>query len=221
MIKFKNFRKTLQGYKNTIISCLALVTFTFGFTAINMASIEDSWKESAIKAGVENYIPSKGKTLKTYGLIEPLSTKMVFEHRPDPTTTTIEATEIETTAVETAVIETTEVETIQELYSWSGPTLNSQIGTIQGPNGKETYYNLPMQGVVRIMRDAGFNEAEYPYWVRDDGCKMLGNYIMVAADLSIRPRGSLIETSLGTAIVCDTGSFANYNATQIDIAVDW
>jgi hypothetical protein len=71
------------------------------------------------------------------------------------------------------------------------------------------------------MRDAGFNEEEYPYWVRDDGCKMLGDYIMVAADLSIRPRGSIIETSLGTALVCDTGSFVNYNSTQIDVAVNW
>ena len=93
--------------------------------------------------------------------------------------------------------------------------------TVNGPNGKETYYNLPMHGVVQIMRDAGFSEAEYPYWIRDDGCKMLGDYIMVAADLSIRPRGSIIETSLGTALVCDTGSFVNYNATQIDVAVNW
>ena len=211
MTKFKKFKKTLQRYKNTIISCLALITFTFGFTAINMASIEDSWKEPTIKASVENYIPPRGETLKTYGLIEPLSTKMVFEHKPDPTTTVIETTEVETT----------EAETTQELYYWDGPVLNSYVGTVQGPNGKETYYNLPMHGVVRIMRDAGFSEAEYPYWVRDDGCKMLGDYIMVAADLSIRPRGSIIETSLGTALVCDTGSFVNYNSTQIDIAVDW
>jgi hypothetical protein len=213
MTKFKKIKKTFQRYKNTIISCLALVTFTFGFTAINMASIEDNWKEPAIKAGVENYIPSKGETLKTYGLIEPLSTKMVFEHRPDPTTTTIEIIEIETIEIGT--------ETTQELYSWNGPVLNSRIGTVQGPNGKETYYNLPMHGVIQIMRNAGFNETEYPYWIRNDGCKMLGDYIMVAADLSIRPRGSIIETSLGTALVCDTGSFANYNSTQIDIAVDW
>jgi hypothetical protein len=136
---------------------------------------------------------------------------MVFEHKPDPTTTVIETTEIETT----------EVETTKELYSWDGPILNSYVGTVQGPNGKETYYNLPMHGVVQIMRDAGFSEAEYPYWVRDDGCKMLGDYIMVAADLSIRPRGSIIETSLGTALVCDTGSFVNYNSTQIDVAVNW
>ena len=50
---------------------------------------------------------------------------------------------------------------------------------------------------------------------------MLGDYIIVAANLEIRPRGTLVETSLGTGIVCDTGGFAAYNQTQIDLAVDW
>ena len=63
------------------------------------------------------------------------------------------------------------------------------------------------------MRNAGYSEAEYPYWVREDGVKMLGNYVMVAAAYSIRPRGTIVESSLGPAIVCDT--------TQLDIAVTW
>lgn len=87
-----------------------------------------------------------------------------------------------------------------------------------GPSGKETYYNLDMSGVVRIMRSIGNND---PYWVRSDGVKMLGNYVMVAANFSIRPRGSYIQTSLGMGIVCDTGGFAAHNPTQLDIAVDW
>lgn len=70
------------------------------------------------------------------------------------------------------------------------------------------------------MRNMGYSEEKYPYWVRDDGAKMLGNYIMVAANLNLRPRGTLIETSLGTGIVCDTGGFAVSNPTQLDIAVD-
>ena len=86
---------------------------------------------------------------------------------------------------------------------------------------KETYYNLPMGGVVDIMRGLGFDEGEYPYWVREDGVKMLGDYVMVAANLDKHPRGSLIHTSLGLGIVCDTGSFAIDNPSQIDIAVDW
>ncbi|MCR5186319.1 MAG: hypothetical protein K6D97_04300 [Clostridia bacterium] len=109
----------------------------------------------------------------------------------------------------------------QESYVWDGPVLNSYVGVVYGPSGKETYYNLPMGGVIDIMRSIGFDEESYPYWVRDDGCKMLGDYIMVAADLSIRPRGSLIECSLGTAIVCDTGTFIYDDPNQLDIAVTW
>lgn len=103
-------------------------------------------------------------------------------------------------------------------YSYSGPVLTATAGTVQGPSGKETYYNLNMSGVVSLMNSLGY---DYTYWVRDDGCKMFGDYIMCAASLDIRPRGSLIETSLGTAIVCDTGTFAYDNAYQLDIATTW
>lgn len=94
-------------------------------------------------------------------------------------------------------------------------------GTIEGPSGKETYYNLDMSSVVSIMRSMGFSEEEYPYWVRDDGVKCLGNYVMVAACFDIRPRGSTIQTSLGIGLVCDTGGFAYSNPYQLDIAVNW
>ena len=106
-------------------------------------------------------------------------------------------------------------------YEWSGAVLNRSDGTVTGPSGKETYYNLDMSGVVRIMRARGFSEADYPYWVRSDGCKMLGPYIMVAADLNIRPRGSIVPCSLGMAIVADTGSFIYSNRYQLDIATTW
>lgn len=102
--------------------------------------------------------------------------------------------------------------------SWNGSTLTPSAGVNYGPSGKETYYNLDMSGVVSIMRGMGNNDS---YWVRGDGCKMLGNYIMVAANLSVHPRGSLVETSLGTGIVCDTGGFAAGNANQLDIATSW
>lgn len=71
------------------------------------------------------------------------------------------------------------------------------------------------------MRKLGYNETDYPYWVRDDGVKMLGQYVIVAANYEIRPRGTIIESSLGLAIVCDTGGFAKRNPTQLDIAVTW
>ncbi|MBR0398551.1 MAG: SH3 domain-containing protein [Eubacterium sp.] len=102
--------------------------------------------------------------------------------------------------------------------TWNGPVLNRSNGTVQGPSGKETYYNLDMSGVVNIMRSMG-NADEY--WVREDGVKMLGNYIMCAANLDVHPRGSLVESSLGTCIVCDTGGFAYSNPNQLDIAVNW
>ena len=106
-------------------------------------------------------------------------------------------------------------------FAYEGPVLNAYIGTVQGPSGKETYYNLPMGGVIEIMRNMGFSEEEWPYWEREDGCKMLGDYIMCAANLDMHPRGSLVESSLGTCIVCDTGEFALYNESQLDIAVNW
>lgn len=105
--------------------------------------------------------------------------------------------------------------------SYSGGKLSKSRGTIQGPSGKETYYNLNMSGVVSIMRRMGFSESEYPYNVRADGVKCLGPYVMVAAHLGNRPRGSKVQTSLGTGIVCDTGGFASSNPTQIDIATAW
>ena len=103
-------------------------------------------------------------------------------------------------------------------HIWRGPSLSKGRGTIQGPSGKETYYNLNMSGVVSIMRRMGY---DYEYWVRDDGVKMFGNYVMIAANLNIRPRGSLVQTSLGMGMVCDTGTFARRNPTQIDIATAW
>lgn len=99
--------------------------------------------------------------------------------------------------------------------------LTARNGVFHGPSGRETYYNLPMGGVIKYMRHLGYSKEEYPYWIRDDGCKMLGPYIMVAANLKIRPKGTILETSLGTAIVCDTGGFVKKYPKGIDIAVNW
>lgn len=103
--------------------------------------------------------------------------------------------------------------------SWTGAVLSRSAGAVQGPSGKETYYNLDMSVIISIMSAYGYSSSDY--WVRDDGVKMLGSYVMCAANFTLRPRGSLVETSLGTAIVCDTGGFATGNPTQIDIATAW
>ena len=107
------------------------------------------------------------------------------------------------------------------LMPWQGDVLNATNGMVEGPSGTETYYNLPMDGVVRIMRDAGYDAEDYPYWVRDDGCKMLGPYIIVAADQGLRPLGTIVPTSRGAGIVCDTGTFIYTDREQLDLAVNW
>lgn len=105
-------------------------------------------------------------------------------------------------------------------YDESQPHLTKQSGVFYGPSGKETYYNLPMGRVINYMRDLGYTTEEYPYWVRSDGAKMLGDYVMVAADLSVYSKGSIVPTSLGKGIVCDTGAFAG-SSVALDIAVNW
>lgn len=107
---------------------------------------------------------------------------------------------------------------VEDEYVFNGPKLTKSKGVNQGPSGRETYYNLPMNGVINTMRRMGNNDK---YWVRNDGVKMLGKYVMIAANLNIRPRGSLVPTSLGMGIVCDTGGFASKNPTQVDIATSW
>ena len=108
----------------------------------------------------------------------------------------------------------------EDAYDPNEPHLTKQAGVFYGPSGKETYYNLPMGRVINYMRDLGYTTEEYPYWVRSDGAKMLGNYVMVAADLSVYSKGSIVPTSLGKGIVCDTGAFAG-GSVALDIAVNW
>lgn len=100
----------------------------------------------------------------------------------------------------------------------SESTLNKKNGVFYGPSGKESYYNLPMAGVVRSMKLEGH---DLTYWVRKDGVKMFGDYVMVAADLSIRPKGTILNSSLGKAIVCDTGDFIYKDRYALDVAVAW
>ena len=129
--------------------------------------------------------------------------------------------------VEDSSSESEENEFIETVFEpeaeYSTPIYDSSILTASsGVNyygsQRETYYNLDMSGCIDIMRSMGNTDE---YWVREDGCKMLGNYIMCAANLNVHPRGSLVETSLGTAIVVDTGGFADSDPYQIDIAVTW
>ncbi len=102
--------------------------------------------------------------------------------------------------------------------TWKGAVLNKVKGIVKGPNGKETYYNLNMSKIVAVLHKAGY---EGDYWVRKDGVKMFGDYIMVAANYSRYHYGTIVETSLGTGIVCDTGDFAKSSRVSLDIATAW
>lgn len=103
----------------------------------------------------------------------------------------------------------------------TGLPLTAPRGVTQGPSGKETWYNLPMDRVIESMRNRGYTEDEYAYSIREDGVKMFGDYIMVAADLNEHSKGDIVDTSLGLGIVCDTGDFANTTDVKIDIATNW
>ena len=83
---------------------------------------------------------------------------------------------------------------------------------------KETFYNLDMSNVIQNAKE---NEIYGDYWVRDDGVKMYGKYVIVASAFESYPYGSLVQTSLGKGIVLDTGEFAETDNQQIDIATDW
>jgi hypothetical protein len=99
---------------------------------------------------------------------------------------------------------------------WSGPVLNPHDGIVlasQTPSGyKETYYNLRMDGCLRLM---GLDQSLAS--VREDGVKTYDGYVMVASpNLSAYPKGSYVETTLGTGIVVDYCPSGN-----LDIATTW
>ena len=103
-------------------------------------------------------------------------------------------------------------------YYASTDGLTASSGVNYYGDQKETYYNLNMNRVVSNAQNSGL---EGDYWVRDDGVKMYGPYVIVAANQEVHPYGTTVDTSLGEGIVLDTGSFATGNPTQVDIATDW
>lgn len=100
----------------------------------------------------------------------------------------------------------------------TGAHLTPQSGVFWFGNQLETYYNLDMSVIVDVAHQNGISGE---YWIREDGCKMLGEYIMLACNRDVHPYGSIVETSLGTGISLDTGGFAANNPYQVDIAVTW
>ncbi len=96
--------------------------------------------------------------------------------------------------------------------------LTPQKGVNNFKGHRETYYNLPM-GLV--CSNATARGIEGNYWVREDGAKMFGMYVIVAANQALHPYGSIVETSLGLGIVLDTGTFIETYPEGYDLAVTW
>jgi len=86
----------------------------------------------------------------------------------------------------------------------------------KGVSHRETYYDLNMNVVMRSCGQGGY------YSVRPDGAKVdRQGYIIIAANYSNYPKCSLVETSLGTGKVYDTGGFAARHPHGFDLATDW
>ena len=93
-------------------------------------------------------------------------------------------------------------------YSNGVLTPSGGVNTFNGAT--ETYYNLDMSGVIANAQNMGI---QGDYWVRDDGVKMYGDYVIVASQ---HDKGTIIDTSLGTGIVLDYCP-----AGTVDIATAW
>lgn len=86
----------------------------------------------------------------------------------------------------------------------------------KGAVHRETYYDLNMNVVMRNCGAGGY------YTVRPDGVKVdKDGYIIIAANLAIYPRCSIVETSLGLGKVYDTGGFVAHHPHGFDLATDW
>ena len=86
----------------------------------------------------------------------------------------------------------------------------------KGVAHRETYYDLPMNIVIKACGSGG------TYTVRADGAKVdKDGYILVAANYGNYPRCSVVETSMGPGKVYDTGGFAVKHPHGFDLATDW
>lgn len=203
--------------KRPLITIAAIYILTVGLS-LTAVYAEDRKREQA-------------KHKATAEELERISRKLEFTATPTPTSTpTPTPTNTPTpTPTPTPIGEMTQQQFYNECVyrglvtpaNEEGNRISKETGGYYGPSGRETYYNLRMDLCVFYMRELGYDELEYPYWIRDDGAKMLGLYVMCAANWKTRPKGTILETSLGTAIVVDTGEFVEDYPNGVDLAVDW
>lgn len=93
--------------------------------------------------------------------------------------------------------------------------LTAKAGRIAYGDHIETWYNLDMSKVIeRSDKMIGLSDL---YWIRDDGVKMYGPWVIVAAHQS-KTRYSRVQTSLGEGIILDTHTTS---PDVYDIATTW
>ena len=93
--------------------------------------------------------------------------------------------------------------------------LTSGLGKIEYQGHVETWYNLNLSKVVQRAQNMGI---PCEYWVRDDGVKMFGPWVIVAGHPS-KVRYTIVQTSLGEGIILDTHEMTD--PELIDIATNW
>ena len=187
---------------------------------------DETTHQGQIRAGVTE------KTVVRIKDIQIIPTETVLESIPETTNPqeeiietivdepVYEAVEEAPEAVEEPVEEVPKAveEQVEEIPK--AAVLNRRDGVNYFNGQKETYYNLKMGGVIRLLDEMGIEHGEY--WTRDDGVKMLGDYIMLATDTRRWPKGTILETSLGTGLVVDHCSGSeSYSGLWIDVAVTW
>lgn len=93
--------------------------------------------------------------------------------------------------------------------------LTAGLGRITYGNHTETWYNLPMNKVVKRAQNMGI---PCEYWVDERGVKRFGQWVIVAAHPS-KVRYTRLQTSLGEGIILD---YHTSSDTELyDIATDW
>ncbi|MBR2725811.1 hypothetical protein IKE87_00870 [Candidatus Saccharibacteria bacterium] len=164
-------------------------------------------------------VAMENEEVETEALTETTNTSIETEEQTEtPAEAATNAPEEQTESPDEVATEEATGE-IQTIFMEPGKTIDPVCGVFQGPWLKETYYNLNMNYCIEIMKWLGIGET-YGCWVRSDGVKMYGDYIMCAADTNVFPKGSIVETSLGTAMVVDHCEAAEW-CPEFDIAVTW
>lgn len=104
----------------------------------------------------------------------------------------------------------------QGLIIVAAAVLTAKAGKITYNGHTESWYDLPMDRVIQ-KADAMIGVSDM-YYIREDGVKMYGPWVIVAAHPSV-PRYSFVDTSLGLGIILDRHEMPDKNL--YDIATDW